>query len=823
MSRIHVKNLLMVLGLAATAGAITASATTTQWWEISGFESFGKGDFEGTVLTSAGEITTGWDTVRRELEEDASVWSYAEGKGGDIYLGTGNRGALYVLKESKLEELTETESVVLTALTFDKAGNLYAAGMPGAEIYRFTPKQISELVKKAAASKGEWKKREYKSDKKGKGKDKDKDKKDKKEEKDKKDEKVAKEKPEGKTPPAAAGKEGPDEAKEGQEGKTDKEKAGEEGKTEKEKAAKTKETPSKGKGKAAKGEEKGKGKGKGKKEAKAEEKKERKGPEPWVKLEEADQVWSLLYDAKRNLLLAGTGPEGKIFSIDSTGRANVYMDTEEDHVFALADMGDGKIAAGTGNSGKLLLVEGAGRGSVLWDFDATEVKSVVRLKPKGGAKAALVCAVDNFKSLPSVSVSKPSFSSLTEAKTPSSSGPGSPEGEGTVAAVFDDGGMRVLFEDKKTHITFMQARGDGGVYFGDGEKGRIFEVDLEGNYAILMDVDERQVLTFCMDCQTPFLGTSDSAALYRVIKQPPATPYYVSDVFDAGFPARWGKMVLRSEGNVAWQARSGNTSEPDLWWTDWSKPRKASDGDITLASGRFMQMRLKVPAGAVVWDARVFYLPANQQAVIKDVTAGDAPDPKKGKEKKSGDKHDPVIELKWTVDNADGDDLLYTLFFAKEGEEIWIPILKEGEELKETKYKWDTTSTPAGYYLIKVVGSDEPANDPKLVLTHSRISKPILVDNDPPQITLNVKAKPDGIVASGKVTDNFSPVSRIEVSVDGKSWKGIFPSDLIYDEPIEDYSYTADGLAPGAHTVTVRAWDEATNLTSTGENVVIKK
>jgi len=191
--------------------------------------------------------------------------------------------------------------------------------------------------------------------------------------------------------------------------------------------------------------------------------------------------------------------------------------------------------------------------------------------------------------------------------------------------------------------------------------------------------------------------------------------------------------------------------------------------------------------------------------------------------KKPADKHDPVIELKWNVDNADGDDLLYTLFFAKEGEEIWIPILKEGEELKETKYKWDTTSTPAGYYLIKVVGSDEPANDPKLVLTHGRISKPILVDNDPPQITLNVKAKADGIVASGKVTDNFSPVSRIEVSIDGKSWKGIFPSDLIYDEPIEPFSYTAGGLAPGAHTVTVRAWDEATNLTSAGENVVIKK
>lgn len=797
MSLSHFRKI-MVLGiLAVTAGVLTASATTTQWWEVSSFNEFKEGDFEGTIVTSAGEIKTGWDTVRRELAEDAGVWAFAEAGSGDIFLGTGNSGTLYMLRGPKLYALMETESVVLTALAIDKKGNLYAAGMPDAEIYRFTPAEIKKMVKKASETmkKDGWKKREYKSDKKGKDK-KDKEKKDKKEKK--KDEKEKKKKKAGP---------GDEEVKKG------------------DKKSKKSDEELKDKGKKKGSEKKGKAKKKAKKEK---EKKKRKGPEPWVTLEDADQVWSLMFDKKRNLLFAGTGPDGKVFSIDASGRVNLYIDTEEKHVFSMVDIGGGSIAAGTGNDGKLLLIEGAGRGSVLWDFDATEVKSVVHLKQPGSGKYALVCAVNKFKKIPSLTVSKPSISSLTKAKTKQPLKPPSLGGEGKVAAVFQDGGMRVLFEDKKTHFTFMQARKKSGVVFSDGQKGRIFEVDLEGNYSILFDLEERQVLSFCVDCKNPFIGTSDPAAIHRIAKKPPATPYYVSDVFDAGFPARWGKLVLRAKGKVSWQTRSGNTSEPDRWWTDWSKPVKKSGGDIQLKPGRFMQFRLKVSGGTGVWNAKVFYLPANQQAVIKEINTGGDNSPKKKKKKGSTTskkkelKHDPVVEMKWKVDNPDGDVLQYRLFFAKEGEEIWIPILKEDEKLTETKYKWDTTSIPAGYYLIKVEATDEPANDPKLVISHTRISKPILVDNDPPQIWLNVSVKSSGIIVSGKVTDNFSNVGEIQYSIDGKPWKNIFPSDLIFDEQSEPFKFFVSELAPGAHTLTLRALDEAKNLSSTGDNFVIK-
>ncbi|MFH1437289.1 MAG: hypothetical protein ABIJ56_16395, partial [Pseudomonadota bacterium] len=809
------RKLLLIMLLAGAAGVMNASATTTQSWEMSTFDDFKEGEFEGTVLTSEGEIMAGRETVRRELLQDAGVWSHVIGKGGDVFLGTGNRGALQLLRGRKLYDLTQTESVVLTAMTVDKNGNVYAAGMPGAQIYRFSPKDIKDLVKEASSKQSkdsdeEWKKREYKSDKK------EEDKEDKEEEK--AGEKNGMEEKKGKKDEAAD--EEKDKGKKAEEGKEEEGKDKDKDTDKAEDTDKDKEKDKK-EGKAA-AEGKGKKKAKAKKDEK--EKKKRTGPEPWAVLEDADQIWSLLYDAKRNLLFAGTGPKGKIYSIDAAGRANIYMDTGEEHVFSLAHAGKDRIAAGTGNRGRLLLVEGPGRGSVLWDFDATEVKNVLYLKQPGSNKVAIVATVNKFKSMPSLAVSKPSLSMITQPsgkKQPSNPPPLG--GEGKVVAVFEDSGMRVLYEDDKTHFTFMQPKGEGSVLVGDGQKGRIFEVDLEGNYSILYDLEERQVLTFHLEGNNAFIGTSDPAAIYRLTDSAPMRPYYVSKVFDAGFPAKWGKIVIRSEGKVAWQTRSGNTKKTDKWWTDWTKLNSSTSGEVLSGKGRFFQLRLRVPSGAAAWNVRVFYLAANQQAVVREITLDGEKTPAskssgtvKSGSKKADVKHDPVIKLEWKVDNPDEDELRYELFFAKEGEEKWISILKEGEELNEKKYSWDTTSIPAGYYLIKVVAGDEPANDPRLSADHARISKPVLVDNDPPQIWMDVAVKQGVAVVSGKVSDNFSTVGAIQYSVDGKLWKNIFPLDTIFDDQSESFKFGLGDLEPGAHTVTVRAMDEAQNMTSTG-------
>jgi hypothetical protein len=123
---------------------------------------------------------------------------------------------------------------------------------------------------------------------------------------------------------------------------------------------------------------------------------------------------------------------------------------------------------------------------------------------------------------------------------------------------------------------------------------------------------------------------------------------------------------------------------------------------------------------------------------------------------------------------------------------------------------------------VKVEARDDEVNDPALALGHTKISRPILVDNDPPKVTVTAKGGNGKATFKGTVTDAFSEVTRIEISVDGGPWQTVFPEDLLFDESKEKYSFTMDGLDKGGHTVTVKASDRRNNSTSTGDHFTVK-
>ncbi|MBW2260414.1 MAG: hypothetical protein JRG91_00455 [Deltaproteobacteria bacterium] len=755
-----------------------ADGTQTKIWEVATHDDFAGGTFEGTQVDSAGELTMGIETLRAEIPRAAAVWSSLE-VGSRVYLGTGNEGALYALDGDRLLMLTRTHSVALTSLVTDGSGALYAGSLPGGAIFRFSDKKLSSLAGKAVTGgpKIKWEPGGESSKKK------DKKKKDKKKKDDKK--------------------------------KIDKKKD-----TDKEKDTKGEKATDKAKKKK---------KIDKKKDDKKKDDKKKKGPKPWVELEDADHVWALVWDEKKKTIYAGTGPEGIVYAIDASGRATVLADTDEEHILSLVLADDGSLLAGTGNNARLLRIEGPGRVQTLWDFDATEVKSIALIGDKKGDEPVIVAAVNKFKTPPKVSAKMPSKKDLS---SPSKGGKSSfskpPQGTGLVAAILPGGGYRTLYKSKKTHLTALRAA-KGGVHVATGSGGRVLEVDLEGKHAVILDTGERQILTFALAGKRPVLGTADPAAVHRVLQGPPSDPLYLSKVFDAGFQARWGTFVLRGEGAVSWQTRSGNTKEPDETWSEWSSPQAKPQGKVKSPGARFVQYRIRVKAKARVWNTQLFYLPRNQQATITEITVNGQGKSSKGKsgssKSKSGGKNaapDPEAKIKWKVDNADADPLRYELWFALEGTDQWIPILDESEILTKTEYKWDTTSVPAGHYLVRVLAVDDTVNDPTLAASHTKISHPVLVDNDPPTVTLKVKSGKGKATFTGTVADDFSEITRIEITLDGGPFLTLFPKDLIFDEKKEKFSYTAKDLEKGPHTVTVRAYDRKKNGTSVGDHFTVK-
>lgn len=545
---------------------------------------------------------------------------------------------------------------------------------------------------------------------------------------------------------------------------------------------------------------------------------------------ESEHVWALAYDPRRRVLFAATGPSGTIFAVDASGHAEVYFDGEESHILSLALGQDGTLYAGTSPGAILLQIDGPGRARALVDFPGVEVKSIALRQAASGGRPEVYAAVNEFDSPPM----PPSASSAKTPPAPAAPAKASPPpttatrpkpGKGSIWRVRADGSSERLLRNDAGHFTAIEVDGAGVAYASAGTEGRVFSVDDERVVRVVLDVEERQVMAISLTSAAKVFATGDAGAFYRVGGSAPRTATYLSKVYDTDFVSSWGNLSWRGQGRLVFQTRTGNTEAPDATWSDWSAGLERP-GRITSPPGRYLQFRAKWERdqAAVLRAVEVFYLNRNQRAIVTEVTVRNKALPAKvDDEAVSQASANPpprsaVFKIAWKVDNPDRDGLRYRLYFREEGEgEVWRPITRPQEILTKTEYEWETESVPAGYYVIKVAVTDERANPAPRVVSHELVSSPTLVDNDPPVISgLTASA----LRVSGRAVDGFSPIARLEYAVDGGLWEVVFPSDDLLDAREESFAFDVAGdMSPGAHVVTVRAFDEAGNQTTARASV----
>jgi sugar lactone lactonase YvrE len=78
-------------------------------------------------------------------------------------------------------------------------------------------------------------------------------------------------------------------------------------------------------------------------------------------------------------IFAGTSPDGKVYRIDSNGAATVYFEPKEKYIWSLAVLSDGSLAVGTGENGKIYKVRSANQNaesSLLFDTSETHIISL---------------------------------------------------------------------------------------------------------------------------------------------------------------------------------------------------------------------------------------------------------------------------------------------------------------------------------------------------------------------------------------------------------------------------------------------------------------
>lgn len=511
----------------------------------------------------------------------------------------------------------------------------------------------------------------------------------------------------------------------------------------------------------------------------------------------AEHVWDLAYEASSRRLYAATGPEGRVYSVDTaSGTASVWFDTLAEHVMALALGSDGALYAGTTDEALVLRITAQNRAEVVQDFPGNEITA---LAVRDGT---LVVAANEFADPPAPSGGGTKRSAgAARAARPR-------PGKALVYRIGTDGRSERVYSQDDGHVTRLELTSDGAIYAATGAEGRIVRIEADRSSAIWADVDERQVLAMSIGGASPFFATGDGAALYRVAGEP-RDAAWISRVLDGEFRARWGGLDWRATGAIRFSTRSGNTARPDETWSAWSEAM-TTPGPIRSAAGRFLQIRAELPGGSELRSVTAYYLPENQRPVVSGVGLKRAPTKRDGSTDVSAPPTpSPSIPLGWSLDNPDGDRTRYRLRFRGEDQTVWRAMLEEHETLTATEYTWDTRPIPDGWYRVEVEASDELSNPLDLVLRSSSTSEPLLVDNHAPSVTVRAA----GTVISGEAVDSLGPIQRLEIAIDGGEFSLIFPEDDLFDAARERFEVDAATLnaEAGNHIVAVRAFDAAGN------------
>lgn len=573
-----------------------------------------------------------------------------------------------------------------------------------------------------------------------------------------------------------------------------------------------------------------------------------KGEAKEIYRDEDEYIWDLAL-SRDGTLFAATGSKGRILKLSPDEEAVVLFDSPEEHILSLLLGRGGSLYASSSPGGiiyKVSLDQEPARAEVL--FDAEERELYALAQDDSGNLYASTAVLDRRPPTPEGDPSSFTISggwSQGQAVrprpiAPTRAVPVKIEAENSIYRIDPSGNVNKIFKEKGV-ILLSLLHLEGALYFGTGDEGKLYRIGEDLEAVVVRDLDEAQITKVIKGPKDELLvATANPGKIYSFGPTYANKGTYISEVLDAGAISRWGKISWRTEGplgaRVTLSTRSGNTSEADETWSDWSEEHSASPGeDIDSPPARYIQYRATlITANAkttpVLEEVSMAYLNSNQPPRVSQLDVG-SPGPADRNREERGEarpqnKTEPgKINISWKAIDPNEDTLSFDLHFRGEGERTW-KLLKKDEE--KTTYQWDTASVPDGTYRVKVVASDVPSNPESRALTYERISKTFFVDNTPPvfkDFTVQPIQKPNQ--EAGKsyrikalVVDRASGIASASFSVDSQDFKRLAPLDEVFDSKEELVEFETENLTPGEHTLVVKVTDRAGNVAAAKRVVV---
>jgi len=601
-------------------------------------------------------------------------------------------------------------------------------------------------------------------------------------------------------------------------------------------------------------------------------------------------IWALAFNPAGTLFVA-TGDTGEVFAVAPSGQGQLFYKCDETHARSLAFDQHGNLLIGTDPNGLIIRVpiisQGAGvpkagKAFVIYETNKKEVTSLATdgngniyaaavgnkmahpapapMMQNAAAQqfaAALAAAAQKRQAAPNGAPTAPS-PAMTPMIFPQFI---SPTGGAEVYRIAPDGSPESLWSSPQDVVYSLGFSPQNQLLLGTGNHGEIIELDHNRLFSSLASSDASQVTALIPGPgHTVYAATANPGKVFTLGPAYAAQGTFESEPFDAKIYSRWGRISWWGQnggnGQIQFYVRSGNTSEPDDYWSSWSGPyTDAAGSSVGCPPARFVQWKAvfhgTTPANqpTLSW-VKLAYLRKNVAPVIDGIAVQDPGIRAQSFGQPQGPHPPTVVPLKqpqspqqvqqsfagfsqmeihpiqftalpqgtrakgwqtvvWKAHDDNGDTLVFSIYYRGQGEKDW-KLLKKGSF--EDFYSWDTTTMPDGSYYLKIVASDAPSNPAGQALTTQMVSDRFQVDNTPPTIE-NIRATQSLGLWHVQFTanDTGSAIARTSYSLDAGKWQIVFPFGQITDAPSENYDIPLRNLKPGEHTVVVQVFDQFEN------------
>jgi hypothetical protein len=375
----------------------------------------------------------------------------------------------------------------------------------------------------------------------------------------------------------------------------------------------------------------------------------------------AKYIWALKLGREGELYIA-TGEPGRVYRLAAGATdAELYYETGQANVTALAMGGNGHLLAGTDPNGLLYEISAPGKANMLYDSSLPEIRAIVSDAKGNIYAAAMGGALSTRTGGPAASTastttvvsSSPTVITVSEAKEngasadndqsgvkvssdTKASGAAQASGAGASAAITEvsgveksaiyrispEGAVETLRTSKDDNVYDLMLDGDD-LLFSTDEEGRIYRWH-DHQTTLIAEPGNGETTRLAQVRGIMYAAMSNPARLFAFGAAGSAPSSYESQVHDSISVAHWGHLQWHGlGGGLVFLTRTGNTARPDATWSSWSEPI-ADPAHSLLKSppARFVQWRAEWPAGAsaAISTVDIPYLPQNGPPALHSIT-----------------------------------------------------------------------------------------------------------------------------------------------------------------------------------------------------------